>query len=63
MRLAFWVSGLQECQKNPPPKTPSTTICKIAPQLLWLPSSFLCGTYKSKTSTLKSSVNIHCSKQ
>ena len=40
MRLTVWVCGLQECQKNPPPKTPSTTICKIAHNFMITPLHF-----------------------
>ena len=48
----------KEYQKNPPPKTPSTTICKIIQNFVITPTSFFVDVINEYQLTLKSTVNI-----
>ena len=57
-RLDFVICGRQECQKIPPPKTPSTTICKVAENFVITPPLFFADVINEKHLTLKPIVNI-----
>ena len=57
-RFAFWICRRQECHKSPPPKTPSTTICKIALNFVITPPLFAVNVINEYHLTLKPTVKI-----